>query len=57
MEAFYEQTTTVQVGQSITVKTEAPDCLYVCTLSDADKGEACRYCGYATGSGHGKARL
>lgn len=30
--------------------------LIVCTLADSDKGEACRYCGYATGGGHGKAR-
>lgn len=28
----------------------------VCTLSDADSGDTCRYCGFASGAGHGKAR-
>jgi hypothetical protein len=30
--------------------------VYICTLSPDDKGEQCRYCGWATGGGHGKAR-
>jgi hypothetical protein len=32
------------------------DKVVVCTLSPDDKGEQCRWCGFATGSGHGKAR-
>jgi hypothetical protein len=32
------------------------DQLVICTLSPDDKGEQCRWCGYASGSGHGKAR-
>jgi DNA-directed RNA polymerase subunit RPC12/RpoP len=35
---------------------DAKDKLIVCTLSDQDSGAACPYCGYATGSGNGKAR-
>lgn len=27
----------------------------VCTIDPADKGDACKYCGHASGSGHGKA--
>jgi hypothetical protein len=27
-----------------------------CTISPADSGDACRYCGYADGPGHGKER-
>jgi hypothetical protein len=30
--------------------------MIVCTLASADTGEACRYCGYASGAGHGKKR-
>jgi hypothetical protein len=30
--------------------------VYVCTLSDSDKGERCRFCGGATGGGHGRVR-
>jgi hypothetical protein len=32
------------------------DAVYVCILSPDDKGERCRYCGWATGGGHGKTR-
>jgi hypothetical protein len=32
------------------------DKLIVCIFSPDDKGEQCRWCGLATGGGHGKAR-
>lgn len=32
------------------------DKLVLCTLADADTGERCQYCGWASGSGHGKVR-
>lgn len=28
----------------------------ICTLSDTDSGEPCRFCGHPSGSGHGKER-
>lgn len=28
----------------------------VCTISDADAGEPCKFCGWPSGYGHGKER-
>lgn len=35
---------------------EKPAPVVVCTLADSDRGDRCRWCGWPSGSGHGKER-
>lgn len=39
-----------------TPATPKPAKTVVCTISDSDAGEPCKFCGWAGGSGHGKER-
>jgi hypothetical protein len=46
----------IGMADAVMAVAEAEPKTRVCTISPDDKGEACRYCGYASGSGHGKER-
>lgn len=35
---------------------QKPAPVVACTLAASDAGDVCRWCGYASGPGHGKAR-